>query len=174
MREQSGLGKRPCIATFFVLALLAGCSNTKEEPAAYVPADCRQFLDKYFEAWKSKDVATLQTVSYDLSPEEKSRLPEASVEMWRQSKNRLVMQNFEQITKQFGDFKGYEVLRVKTTTIPPQDQPAANMMGSGIRTELVCKTNFSRKYHAHAWLQLMKETEASQYFVAAWNFEAEP
>jgi hypothetical protein len=78
------------------------------------------------------------------------------------------------VTRDFGDFKGYEVLRAKTTSISPPDQPAANMMGSGIHTELVCKTKFSKKHNAHVGLHLIKETEGSQYIVAAWNFQAEP
>jgi hypothetical protein len=47
------------------------------------------------------------------------------------------------------------------------------MMGSGIHTELVCKARFSKKHDAHVGLHLIKETEGSQYIVAAWNFEAE-
>jgi hypothetical protein len=94
--------------------------------------------------------------------------------MWREGKNKLVVENFERITRDFGDFKSYEVLRLKTTTISPQEPRAANMMGSGIHTELVCKARFSKKHDAHAGLHLIKETEGSQYIVAAWNFEAAP
>ena len=94
--------------------------------------------------------------------------------MWRESKNKLVTQNFEHVTRDFGDFKGYEVLRAKTTTISPQDQLAANTIGSGIHTELVCKAKFSKKHNAHVGLHLIRETEGSQYIVAAWNFQAEP
>ena len=94
--------------------------------------------------------------------------------MWRESKNKLVIENFERVTRDFGDFKGYEVVRAKTTTISPQNQPAANTMGSGIHTELVCKAKFSKKHHAHIGLHLIKETEGSPYIVAAWNVEAEP
>jgi hypothetical protein len=171
---QTGLGKGLYIAAFllFVVVALLACTKGKEEPPLSVPADCQQFLDKYFGAWKSKDIATLQALSYYLSPEERSRLPAGTLEMWREGKNKLVVENFERITREFGDFKSYEVLRVKTTTISPQDQPAANMMGSGIYTELVCKAKFSKKHDAHVWLQLIKETENSQYIVAAWNIEA--
>jgi hypothetical protein len=175
-RKQIKLCERPYIATFFlfVVVLLVACAKGKEEPPVWVPADCQQFLDKYFGAWKSKDIATLQAVSYYLSPEDRSRLPAGSIEMWREGKNKLVAENFERVTREFGDFKSYEVLRVKTTTISPQDQPAANMMGSGIHTELVCKAKFSKKHDTHVGLHLIKETEASQYIVAAWNFEAAP
>src|ERR1700745_3168439 len=157
-----------------LLVLVAACTKGNEEPSASVPADCQQFLDKYFGAWKSKDVATLQAVSFYLSPEDRARLPEGSLEMWRESKNKLVIENFERVTRDFGDFKGYEVVRAKTTTISPQNQPAANTMGSGIHTELVCKAKFSKKHHAHIGLHLIKETEGSPYIVAAWNVEAEP
>ena len=157
-----------------VLVLLAACTKVKEEPSASVPADCQQFLDKYFGAWKSKDVATLQALSFYLSPEDLARLPEGSLEMWRESKNKLVIENFERVTSEFGEFKGYEVMRAKITTISPQNQLAANTMGSGIHTDVVCKAKFSKKHHAHVGLHLIKETEGSQYIVAAWNVEAEP
>src|SRR5438128_9265430 len=134
--KQTGLINRPYIATFllFLVVLLLACTKGKEVPSASVPADCQQFLDKYFDAWKSKDIATLQAVSFYLSPEDRSRLPEGSLEMWRESKNKLVAENFERVTGKFGDFKGYKVLKAKTATISPQDQPAANMMGPGIHT----------------------------------------
>ena len=173
-KNDTGLSHQFCIAAFslFLLVLFLACN--KEGASASVPADCQQFLDKYFDAWKSKDIVTLQALSFYLSPEERSRLPEGSLEMWRESKNKLVVENFERVTGEFGDFKGYKVLRVKTTTISPQDQPAANMMGAGIHTEVVCKAKFSKKHDARAGLHLIKETEGSQYVVAAWKFEAEP
>ena len=174
-KKQTVLRNRPYIATFFLFLLvpLVACTKGREEPSASVPADCQQFLDKYFDAWKSKDIATLQAVSFYLSPEDRSRLPEGSLEMWRESKNKLVVESFERVTREFGDFKSYNVLRVKTRTISPQDHPAA-IMGSGIHTELVCKARFSKKHDAHVGLHLIKETEGSQYIVAAWNFQAEP
>jgi len=175
-KKQTGLINRPWIATslLFLAVVLPGCTKGKQEPSVSVPADCQQFLDKYFDAWKSKDVATLQALSFYLSPQDQSRLPEGSLELWRASKNKLVTENFEQVTRDFGDFKGYEVLRARTTTVSPQDQPAANIIGSGIHTELVCKAKFSKKRNAHVGLHLIKETEGSQYIVAAWNFQAEP
>jgi hypothetical protein len=175
-KKQTGLSDRSYVTTFLLVLVfvLLACTKGTEAPSAAVPADCQQFLDKYFDAWKSKDIATLQTLSYYLSPEDRSRLPEGSLEMWREGKNKLVAENFERVTRDFGDLQGYTVLRVKTTTISPQGQRAANMMGSGIRTDLVCKARFSKKRDARAGLLLIKETEGSQYVVAAWNFEAEP
>jgi len=158
----------------FLMVVLAGCTKAKEEASASVPADCQQFLDRYFGAWKSKDVATLQALSFYLSPEDRARLPEGTLEMWRESKNKLVIENFERVASDFGDFKDYKVLRVKTTAISAQDQPVANMIGSGIHTELVCKAKFSKKHDAHVGLHLIKETEGSRYTLAAWNFQATP
>jgi hypothetical protein len=173
-KKKNGLGNRCYIGIFFAVIFVLGCSKGREEASVSVPADCQQFLDNYFGAWKSKDLATLQVLSYYLSPADRSRLPEGSLELWREGKNKLVTENFERVTGLFGDFKGYDVLRAKTTTISPQDQPAANMMGSGIHTELVCKAKFSKKRDVHVGLHLIKETEDSQYIVAAWNFEATP
>ena len=174
--KQTGLINRPYIAISLVVlvVLLLACNKGREEPSVSVPAGCQQFLDKYFDAWKSKDVATLQALSYYLSPQDQSKLPAGSLELWRESKNNLVTQNFEQVTRDFGDFKGYQVLRVKTTTISPQDQLAAYITGSGIHTQLVCKARFSKRRNAHVGLHLIKQTEGSQYVVAAWNFQAEP
>ena len=174
--KQTRLNNRPYIATFsiFLVVLLLACTKGKQAPSVSVPADCQQFLDKYFDAWKSKNIATLQALSFYLSPEDRARLPEGSLELWRESKNKLVIENFERVTGLFGDFKSYEILRAKSNTISPQDQPAANMMGAGIHTELVCKARFSKKRDVHVGLHLIKETERSQYIVAAWNFEAAP
>src|SRR2546429_5136419 len=146
-KKQTGLSNRPYVATlflFFVVILLA-CTKGKEESSASVPADCQQFLDKYFDAWKSKDIATLQALSFYLSPEDRARFPEGSLEIWRESKNKLVTENFEQVTREFADFKGYELLRAKTSTVSSQDQFEENTIGSGIHTELVCKAKFSKK-----------------------------
>src|SRR5881392_2040649 len=79
-KKQTVLRNRPYIATFFLFLLvpLVACTKGREEPSASVPADCQQFLDKYFDAWKSKDIATLQALSFYLSPQDRSRLPEGS------------------------------------------------------------------------------------------------
>src|SRR5438046_9263736 len=110
-KKKSGLGSRRYVGTFLavVLVLLVACS--KEEPSASVPADCQQFLDNYFGAWKSKDLATLQALSFYLSPADRSRLPERSLELWRQSKNKLRAENLERVTSDFGQLKGDTVLR---------------------------------------------------------------
>ena len=173
-KKQTGLGNPAYIATFllFVVVLLLAC--TKEEPSASIPADCQQFLDKYFGAWKSKDIATLQALSFYLSPEERSSFPEGSLEIWRQSKNKLVTENFQRVTSALGDFEVYKVLSVKSTTVSAQGQAAPSIMGAGIHTELVCKARFSKKHDAHVGLHLVKKTEGSPYIVAAWNFQAEP
>jgi hypothetical protein len=155
-----------------VLGLLAACANDKEEPLVSVPADCQQFLDRYFGAWKTKDVGTLQALCFYLSPEERARLPEGGVELWRQSKNQLVTENFQTVTRDFGDFKDYKVVRVKTTTITPQDQPSANMMGVGYHTELICRAIFSNRRNVQVGFYLVKETEGAPYIAAAWNFQA--
>ena len=48
----------------------------------------------------------------------------------------------------------------------------AHALLHAFHTELVCKAKFSKKADAHVGLHLIKETEGSQYIVAAWNFQA--
>jgi hypothetical protein len=112
-KKQTGLSEQPYIAAFslFLVVLLLACAKSKEPLSASVPADCQEFLNKYFEAWRSKDIATLQAFSFYLSPEDRSKLPQSSLEIWRESKNKLVTEHFERVSREFGDFKGYEVLR---------------------------------------------------------------
>jgi hypothetical protein len=155
-----------------VIVVLVGCTKGNDEPSVSVPADCQQFLDRYFAAWKSKDVATLQALSFYLSPEDRSRFPKGSLELWRESKNKLVTENFQRVTNEFGDFKDYKVVTVKAMTISAQGQPAANMVGAGFQTEVICKARFSKKHDVHVGFHLIKETDGSQYIVAAWNFQA--
>ena len=157
-----------------ILVILAGCTKGREESSISVPADCQQFLDKYFGAWKAKDVGTLQALSFYLSAEERSAFPEGSLELWRESKNKLVTENFQRVTSDFGDLGDYKVVSMKSTTVSAQDQAVANMMGAGVHTELVCKAKFSKKHDARVGLHLIKGTEDSQYIVAAWNFQAAP
>jgi hypothetical protein len=87
------------------VVLLLACTKGKEGPSASVPADCQQFLDKYFDAWKSKDIATLQALSFYLSPGDRARFPDGSLEIWRESKNKLVTENFEQVTRSLAILK---------------------------------------------------------------------
>ena len=157
-----------------MVVLLAACSKDKHESSISVPADCQQFLDRYFGAWKAKDVSTLQALSFYLSPEERSAFPEGSLELWRESKNKLVTENFHRVSSEFGDFRDYKLVSMKSTTVSAQNQPAANMMGAGVHTELVCKAKFSKKHEARIGLHLIKGTQSSQYIVASWNFQAAP
>src|SRR4029077_13983051 len=96
-KKQPRLSKRPYIATFFLFLVfvLLACTKGKEEPSVSVAPDCQQFLDRYFKAWKSKDVATLQALCYYLSPEDRSRLPEGSLETWSDSKTTLAIEHLE-------------------------------------------------------------------------------
>jgi hypothetical protein len=174
-RERRKPIRMVCATTvsLFLAFLCAACSKGIERPAVYVPPDCQQFLGKYFDAVKSKDIATLQEICYCLSNADRSKLPESSLEMMLESRKKLVADLFEHTAREFGDFKGYAVVSVKVTTISPQDQVAANMMGAGVHTEIVCKAKFSKKHDTRVGLHLFKE-DGSDYCVAAWNYEAAP
>src|SRR5207248_10684151 len=82
-KKKTGLSNRPDIATFFLflIVLLLACTKVKEWPSASAPADCQQFLNEYFDAWKSKDIATLQALSFYRSSQDRSRLPQCSRDM---------------------------------------------------------------------------------------------
>src|SRR2546422_8496946 len=45
-----------------------GCGKSPSEPAASVPIDCQKFLEKYFDAVKSKDVGKIQEFSSYVPP----------------------------------------------------------------------------------------------------------
>jgi hypothetical protein len=151
-----------------------GCGKSTVESSTPVPSDCQDFLVKYFEAVKSKDVLTIQNVSWCVSSEECKGMPEASVEKTRETKKKMVADSFRQMTEKFGDLKSYSVLNVKVTTISPEDQPAANMMGVGIHAEIVCKAKFSKYSAVRIGLHLFKETQDSEYFLLSWNYQAGP
>jgi hypothetical protein len=173
-RERRTPIKMVCATTvsLFLAFLCAACSKAIERPAVCVPPDCQQFLGKYFAAVKSKDIPTLQDICYCLSNADRSKLPEGSLEMMRESRKKLVADFFGHAATEFGDFKGYTVVSVKVTTVFLQDQLAANVMGAGVHAEIVCKAKFSKKRDARVGLHLFKEDDGSDYCVAAWNYEA--
>jgi hypothetical protein len=144
-----------------------GC--TKSVP---VPIDCQQFLDKYFEAVKSKDIGKIRDFSTYVSPVQSKDMPEAGMDMLRQTAGKFAVEGFERMNKELGDFKSYSVLSVKVTTIPTAD-PAANTMSAGIHAEIACKARFSEKKSVWIFLHLFKQTQESEYHILAWKYEVE-
>ncbi len=156
----------------FLVCLCLGCTKPAPAPSVAVPADCRNFLDKYFEAVKSKDVGKKQDFSSYVPPMQRNILPGENLDMVRQTEGKLAVDVFEQMTKELGDFNSYSVTKVKMTTITMAD-PAANTMGAGIHAYLECKAKFSKK-SARIILHLFKETQEAEYHILASKYEAEP
>lgn len=155
----------------FLVCLCLGCTKPAPAPSVVVPADCRNFLDKYFEAVKSKDVGKIREFSSYVPPVQRNILPGESVDMVRQTEGKLAVDVFERMTKELGDFNSYSVSKVKMTTITMAD-PAANTMGAGIHADIECKAKFSKK-SARIFLHLFKETQETEYHILASKYEVE-
>lgn len=156
----------------FLVFLCLGCTNTAQEPSIAVPDDCQKFLDKYFEAVKSKDVGKIREFSSYVSPVQSKDMPSESMDMLRQTAGKFAVEGFERMTKELGDFKSYSVSNVKVTTITTAD-PAANTVGAGIHAEILCKAKFSEKQSVRIFLHLFKEAQESEYYILAWKYEVE-
>ena len=154
----------------------AGCSKSPSEPAVSVSADCQRFIDKYFEAFKSKDIGKLQeysSASYSSLfsvPAGGTEMPANVADMGRENAKKIVADSYEQTFRRFGDFKSCSVVRAKETTIPTADRDAPQMMRAGIHAEIVCKAKFSRN-DGLIQLNLFKEKQDSEYSIEGWRYE---
>ena len=168
--------KHAAILGLFLGWFCAGCD--KSAPAVPVPSDCQKFLDKYFEAVKSKDVGKIREFSAYVSAADRKGMPEESVKMMRETKGQFAADGFARVTKEYGDFQSCSVISVKVTAITMADLEGAKMQGAdnlaGIHAEIVCKAKFSKKHSAQIGLHLLKETQESEYSVLAWKYQAEP
>jgi hypothetical protein len=150
-----------------------GCGKNALEPATPVPIECQKFLDKYFEAVKSKDVERIRAFSSFVASADSKGEPKASLDLMRQTRGKFAADGFELMNKKLGDFKSYSVLSARETTITTANRTAANMVGAGIHAEIVCKAKFSNN-SALISLNLLRENQESEYFVEAWNYQVAP
>jgi hypothetical protein len=150
-----------------------GCGKNALEPATSVPIECQKFLDKYFEAVKSKDVERIRAFSSFVASADSKGEPKASLDLMRQTRGKFAADGFELMNKKLGDFKSYSVLSARETTITTANRTAANMVGAGIHAEIVCKAKFSNN-SALISLNLLRENQESEYFVEAWNYQVAP
>ena len=169
--------RRAAYGVVVTLGFLIGgvCSGCKKSVA--VPNDCQVFLDKYFDAVKSKNVERLQEFSSYISRAQSQGIDDQGLALMRESKRKFAAEGFERVSKDFGDFERYSVLSVKETTITAEELAAKNMQGvglQGIHTDVVCKAKFSKKSSALVALKLFKETPESEYSLEAWQYQAEP
>lgn len=161
------------LGLFFLGWFCAGCGTTPPpEPAVSVPSDCQKFLDQFFDAVKSKDVGKIKELSSHITPAASAGQPESNVVMMRETKGKMYSEVFERMINTSGDFQSYSVLKATETIITPADRIAANMMGAGIRAEIVCKAKFSKKESVMIQLNLFKETQEAEFFIEAWQFQA--
>jgi len=154
-----------------------GCGKIAPEQSVPVPADCQKFLDKYFEAVKSKDIAKIQEFSSHVSHVNRERMPEESIKMMGQTQGKFAVMVFQKMTDQCGDFESYSVLVAKETTVTREELEAKKMEGTGLegnRAQIVCKARFSKKNPVQIDLHLFKETPESDYWVDAWSYQAAP
>ena len=166
--------KYAAILGLFLAWFGSGCHNSGAEVS--VPSDCRQFLDKFFEAVKSKDVGKLQELASYVSLAQSAGVPAGPLDRMRETKKQFAKDTFERMNKDFGDLRSCSVVSVKTTTITTADLAAKNMQGTmqeGIHTEVVCRAKFTRQNSALIRLNLFKETPESEYFIEGWMYQAE-
>ena len=64
----------------------SGCGKNVLESATPDPIDCQKFLDKYFEAIKSKDVGKIKELSSYVSNADREGMPARGIDMLRESK----------------------------------------------------------------------------------------
>src|SRR5205809_2727403 len=95
----------------------SGCGKNVLETATPDPIDCQKFLDKYFEAVKSKDVGKIKEFSSYVSNAVREGMPASSVEMMRETKGKFAAEGFERLNKEFGDFQSYTVISAKEITV---------------------------------------------------------
>jgi len=167
--------KHAAMLALFLVWFCSGCGKSPSEPAASVPIDCQKFLEKYFEAVKSKDVEKIEELSSYVSPADSADMPAGSADMLRETKRKFAADVFEKMTKEFGDFKSYSVLSAKVTTITTADlgkmQGLASLVGT--HAEIVCKAKFSKHHSALIGLKLFKVTPESEYSIEAWQYQAD-
>src|SRR5437879_8142715 len=167
--------KHAAMLAVFLVWFGFGCDKSPSEPAASVPIDCQKFLEKYFDAVKSKDVGKIQEFSSYVPPAESADMPAENADMLRETKRKFAADGFEKMTKEFGDFKNYSVLSAKVTTITAADlgkmQGLASLVGT--HAEIVCKAKFSKKHSTLIRLNLFKVTPESEYSIEAWQYQAD-
>jgi len=153
----------------FLGSYLLGCG--KSGPA--VPEDCRAFLDRYFEAVKTKDLATLQSLTSAFWNWGGQGIPIDNAEKTREVRDIMIANHYKSITEQFGDFKSYAVTSAKVTRVP-EDRPATEVFRPGIHAEIECKAKFSKESRVRVSLHLLKETQESAYSLFLWKYQTEP
>jgi hypothetical protein len=162
------------VLALFLGIACAGCSKSPPEPAVSVPTDCRNFLDKYFEALKAKDIGKIQELSdafvSTLSSAGGSEMPANLAERARGDARKMVADGIDKMNRDFGDFKSCSVVSAKETTITTANPQAPQMLKAGTHAEIVCKAKFSRN-SGMIQLNLYKEKPDSEYSIEAWRYE---
>jgi len=153
--------------------LCIGYGKSAQESSAPVPPDCQQFLVKYFEAFKAKDVVTIYNLSSAFFAFSNDKgMPQTNMDKTHEMQKKMIADNYKSVTDKFGDFKSYTVSNVKVTKISPQDRPSY-VYKVGIHAEIDCKTEFSKQSPVQINLHLFKETEGSEYSLLLWKVQAD-
>ena len=152
----------------------SGCGKNVLETATPDPIDCQKFLDKYFEAIKSKNVGKIKEFSSYVSNADREGMPARGIDMMREAKAKFAAEGLERINTKFGDFQSYSVISVKETTVTMAELTAKKMQGTGLQgvhTEIICKAKFAKNRSVLIRLNLFKETPDSEYFIEAWSYQ---
>ena len=159
-----------------MLGLLFGWFCTGCNKVA-VPSDCQRFLDQFFQAVKSNDVAKLQELSFPESVMLSKAPPEVADRM-RDEQRQMDKTQLEKMKQMFGDFDSYSVVSVKVNLVSAADLEAINMQGAkedflaGTHAVIICKAKFS-KMSGRFGFELIKKTPESEYLYEAYRFEAQ-
>lgn len=131
------------LAAAVCLGLSPGCGGPAAPPVS-VPEDCRNWLDRYYDALKKKDYAAVQDMSCTIPARDASRIDAAGVAGMSAAKRQFKASLLQQMEKDLGTFKSYTVVFFRETVTEPDD-PMANAFGAGRHISIVCKTKYSRR-----------------------------
>ncbi|MEK7269961.1 MAG: hypothetical protein AAB215_03360 [Planctomycetota bacterium] len=148
-----------------------GCGKA-DSPGASVPEDCRKWLDAYFDALKSKDVAKVQDLCARVSARIADMLPAEGAETVRGQQRETTAGLLGKIAQDLGDFRSYAVESCRETVIPADD-PMANALGEGRHIEILLATRYSKR-NARERFVLSKGPRDAEFIVEAHNISYSP
>lgn len=149
----------------FIISQYIGCNS---ESSVSVPIECNRFLDRFFEAARSKDVGQMRQLPFYSGNQDVPR-SDAMVETMRT----MSAQTFTNMLTAFGDIKGYSVLNIQENTIYESKQDQSGKPRLGTYADVICKVKCSNKSQARLTFKLFKNPTTSEYNLVSWQFQSE-